>query len=280
MRLGDTEGSASGGTGAAGAGSAGGGAPAGCGTSAGGGAVRVAADSETGVATEARLARLVRTIEGEIVPRLVLARRTVSLPTAEAQAPKTKPPDEIDVKELVRILLVHDVAVASAYVETVRQRGAGLEAVCLSLLAPAARELGLLWEEDECDFMQVTVGLCRLHHLLRELSPEFRPERCDRPMDRNILLAPVPGDQHTFGVALVAQFLRKAGWEVWSEFPVQTDGHPRHRAPELVRGGGLVGGQRNPRRRRRARIIRAIRHASRNHCRGHHGGRARAGGET
>lgn len=265
MRLGDTEGSASGGTGAAGAGSAGGGAPAGCGTSAGGGAVRVAADSETGVATEARLARLVRTIEGEIVPRLVLARRTVSLPTAEAQAPKTKPPDEIDVKELVRILLVHDVAVASAYVETVRQRGAGLEAVCLSLLAPAARELGLLWEEDECDFMQVTVGLCRLHHLLRELSPEFRPERCDRPMDRNILLAPVPGDQHTFGVALVAQFLRKAGWDVWNEFPVQTtDILDIVRQNSFAVVGLSVGSE--TRIDDVVTIIRAIRHASRNHA--------------
>ena len=90
-------------------------------------------------------------------------------------------------RELVRLLLAHDVGVASAYVETVRQRGASLEGIFLRLLAPAARELGLLWEEDECDFMQVTVGLCRLHHLLRELSPEFRgpaPERLDGAMCR------------------------------------------------------------------------------------------------
>ena len=170
--------------------------------------------------SEARMARLVRTIEGEIVPRLVMARRVVRVP-----APiDSKGPDEADVKELVRLLLAHDVGVASAYVETVRQRGATLEAVCLRLLAPAARELGLLWEEDQCDFMQVTVGLCRLHLLLRELSPEFRPEIADRKVERNILLVPVPGDQHTFGVSLVAQFLRRAGWEVWHEYPSsQTD---------------------------------------------------------
>ena len=186
-----------------------------------GGTDRSSSEAEAALATEARLARLVRTIEGEIVPRLVLARRTGGTPANVTPAAGISP-DEIDVKELVRILLVHDVAVASAYVETVRQRGASLEAVCLALLAPAARELGLLWEEDECDFMQVTVGLCRLHHLLRELSPEFRSDKTDRRMDRHILLAPVPGDQHTFGIALVAQFLRKAGWEVWNEFPVQT----------------------------------------------------------
>ena len=166
----------------------------------------------------ARMARLVRTIEGEIVPRLVLARRVVRSPAATVDG-ASKAPDEVDVRELVRLLLAHDVGVASAYVETVRQRGASLESVCLDLLAPAARELGLLWEEDQCDFMQVTVGLCRLHHLLRELSPEFRSEGSDHKLERNILLAPVPSDQHTFGIALVAQFLRKAGWEVWNEFP-------------------------------------------------------------
>jgi methanogenic corrinoid protein MtbC1 len=174
-----------------------------------------AAESEE---AQARMARLVRTIEGEIVPRLVLARRVMRSPAATIDG-ATRAPDEVDVRELVRLLLAHDVGVASAYVETVRQRGASLESVCLDLLAPAARELGLLWEEDQCDFMQVTVGLCRLHHLLRELSPEFRSESSEHKLERNILLAPVPGDQHTFGIALVAQFLRKAGWEVWNEFP-------------------------------------------------------------
>lgn len=169
--------------------------------------------------SEARMARLVRTIEGEIVPRLVLARRVASVPPT-VDAGRGRMPDEVDVRELVRLLLAHDVGVASAYVETVRQRGASLEAVCLSLLAPAARELGLLWEEDECDFMQVTVGLCRLHHLLRELSPEFRSESSEHKLERNVLLAPVPGDQHIFGIALVAQFLRKAGWEVWNDYPL------------------------------------------------------------
>lgn len=207
-----------------------------------------------------RMARLVRTIEGEIVPRLVMARMgRVPAPVGRAD----KAPDDMDVRELVRLLLAHDVAVASAYVATVRQRGATLEDVCLRLLAPAARELGLLWEEDECDFMQVTVGLCRLHHVLRELSPEFRPDSTDLKIERNILLAPVPGDQHTFGITLVAQFLRKAGWEVWHE-------HPANSAEilEVVRQNwfaviGLSLGS-ETRVDDVAGIIRAVRHASLN----------------
>ncbi|MGD0503642.1 MAG: cobalamin B12-binding domain-containing protein [Steroidobacteraceae bacterium] len=171
---------------------------------------------------DAKMARLLRTIEGEIVPRLVLARRAAPAPAASGAA-SGKVPDAADVTELVRLLLAHDVGVASAYVETIRLRGASLEAVCLGLLAPAARELGLLWEADECDFMQVTVGLCRLHQLLRELSPEFRCESLQAKIERNILLSPVPGDQHTFGITLVAQFLRKAGWQVMSDFSGSTE---------------------------------------------------------
>jgi methanogenic corrinoid protein MtbC1 len=177
------------------------------------------ADSDASLSdAQIKRARLVRTIEGEIVPRLVLTRR-VSRAADPAPRQQTKYSDGSDVAELVRLLLAHDASVASAYVETVRQRGATLEMVCLDLLAPAARQFGLLWEQDECDFMQVTVGLCRLHQLLRELSPEFSSAEFDRRSNRRILLASCPGDQHTFGISLVAQFLRRAEWDVWHEFP-------------------------------------------------------------
>jgi methylmalonyl-CoA mutase cobalamin-binding subunit len=171
---------------------------------------------------EARRARLVRTIEGEIVPRLVLARR-VSRDEGAAQSGYGAAPDQTDVLELVRLLMQHELGVAAAYVETVRQRGATLDLICLELLAPAARELGLRWEYDECDFLQVTLALCRLHQLLRELSAEFRGEEFEHPRERRILLAPFPGEQHTFGVSLVGEFLQRAGWEVWQEVPRTTE---------------------------------------------------------
>jgi methanogenic corrinoid protein MtbC1 len=170
---------------------------------------------------EIRAARLIRTIEAEIVPRLVLTRRVSVAPSA-ARAEIEKIPDFGDLKELVRLLLVHDVGVASAFVESVRQRGVSLDGICLNLLAPAAQELGLLWEEDECDFMQVTVGLCRLHQVLRELSPHFNADSIELCADKRVLLASMPGEQHTFGISLVAQYLRRAGWDVWQEFPASS----------------------------------------------------------
>ncbi len=162
-----------------------------------------------------RLSRLVRTIEGEIVPRLVVLNQKPAQETHYL-------PCEGDVQELVRILLSSHAGVASDVVASVRSRGAGLDAICLHLLAPAARELGRLWETDECNFLQVTVGLCTLHQLLRELSPQFRSDEAQRRAGRRILLLAHPGEQHTFGVSLVAQYLRRAGWDVWHEFPDST----------------------------------------------------------
>jgi hypothetical protein len=101
----------------------------------------------------------VRTIEGEIVPRLLMSRAAVgsSSPSAE-------------VAELARLLLVHEGEIASQFVHMLRQHGAPLERICLDLLAPAARRLGELWARDACDFAELTTGLTRLHAVLREVS--------------------------------------------------------------------------------------------------------------
>jgi methanogenic corrinoid protein MtbC1 len=32
-----------------------------------------------------------------------------------------------------------------------------------------------------------------------------------------VFLLPVPGDQHTFGAVIVAEFFRRAGWDVWDD---------------------------------------------------------------
>jgi MerR family transcriptional regulator, light-induced transcriptional regulator len=79
---------------------------------------------------------------------------------------------------------------------------------------PAARRLGRLWEEDQCDFTVVTMGLWRLQRALHELSPAFQIDAQPPADGKRVLLAPVPGEQHTFGLHIVAEFFRRAGWEV------------------------------------------------------------------
>jgi len=161
-----------------------------------------------------RLAHVVDTIEAEIIPRLVLAHRAAPESHLTLVHSECRPRPE-DVTALARIALTGDAAAAVAAIEVHRAQGMALEVVFLELLAPAARHLGGLWDDDLVDFASVTLGLFRLQQVLREYAPAFRHDR-DRPTDgRRVLLGPVPGEQHTFGVFMVAEFFRHAGWDVW-----------------------------------------------------------------
>jgi methanogenic corrinoid protein MtbC1 len=165
--------------------------------------------------SEQRLARLVRTIEVEVIPRLVLARRAAGDAPPVAANGHAAPGCE-DVAELAALALARDGSVASSYVAALRTRGMSVETLYLDLLAPAARHLGELWDEDRCSFSEVTLGLWRLHQVLRELSPAFQNVVEHRAHGLRALLAPAPGEQHTFGLSMVAEFFRRAGWDVWS----------------------------------------------------------------
>ena len=165
------------------------------------------------------LRSLVRTVEGEVVPRLLLARRTVA-----GTAAKGRGIEPGDARELARLLLHPETDVPFAFVESERYQGVAIKDIYSGLLAPAARCLGELWEQDECDFMQVAVGIGRLHQVLHRLSQLMPgPVRLDsRGHGRRVLLATVPGESHAFGIMMVSEYFRQNGWEVWNEFP-QTD---------------------------------------------------------
>jgi CheY-like chemotaxis protein len=110
-----------------------------------------------------------RTIETEIIPRLLLVHSGGSLPARMPSAQHFIPTEE-EVAELTRLLLTHDVGVASSYVDGMRDQGATLGALFLTLFAPAAQLVGDWWREDQCDFTDMSLALSRLQHLLRDLS--------------------------------------------------------------------------------------------------------------
>jgi MerR family transcriptional regulator, light-induced transcriptional regulator len=165
--------------------------------------------------TGARNNHLLQTIEGEIIPRLVLARRaTGDVPAPTAPAGWT-PGHEL-IAEIADLVARKDVGAAATRIDALRQSGLTVETLYLELLAPAARYLGELWEADIVDFTTVTLGCTRLQQLLHELSPSFFREAEQHEHRRRVLLVPVPGEQHTFGLYMVAEFFRRAGWDVWS----------------------------------------------------------------
>ncbi|MFZ4688944.1 MAG: cobalamin B12-binding domain-containing protein [Polymorphobacter sp.] len=160
---------------------------------------------------------LARVIEADIIPRLLLAHREAGA----APQPATPTPQAADVPQgfadqFAAATLTEEVAPLLARVETLMATGISVETIYLELLAPAARRLGSWWDEDACDFVDVTMGLWRLQeivHALAALLPGIAPIE---GADRRALFAPAPGEHHGLGAIIVEEFFRRAGWQTWS----------------------------------------------------------------
>jgi len=151
-------------------------------------------------------AALSRLIEGEIIPRLLLSHEDG--PRA-APGVVAGPLTAASVDECLGLALYGGTGALIDHVDGLVALGVSIDVVLLDLLCPCARRLGVMWEEDECSFADVTVGLCRLQqvvHLIGEQLPAARAPR------RNALFSLTPGDQHTFPVLVVAELFRQAGW--------------------------------------------------------------------
>lgn len=169
-----------------------------------------------------RLERLERTIQNEIVPRLLTSHRVGPISPAMANAVARILSDE-DVQSFVRAVRGADDQGAVQFVRRVIAEGASIEAVYLDLLAPSARRLGEIWDEDECDFVEVTVALGRMQRLLRDLPQVFLADAGQAEPVGSVLLTCVPGEQHTLGIIMVGEFLLRDGWRVLVGAP-WTDG--------------------------------------------------------
>jgi methanogenic corrinoid protein MtbC1 len=160
---------------------------------------------------------LLRTIEGEIIPRLLLAHR-VQPASETTEAPNGEAITSEDQARFVKLVMTDTTTETRQFVDGLLRRGVSHESLFLDLLTHAARRLGELWEEDLCDFSEVTIGLCRLHEVVRERSVVHElPRPRVTGNEPRILLATACADQHVFGVVLVAEFFRRAGWLVSSE---------------------------------------------------------------
>ncbi len=164
---------------------------------------------------EPGLERLARTVEAEIIPRLMLLHGASPDPAAR-EAPSPGPlPNTTEIAEFARLMVDEDVDAGLAFVGGLRARGATPETLFLHLLSPTARLLGDLWRDDLLGFGDVTIGLCRLQQVLRRLGDAFHEGGSHLDgHGRRALLASAPGEQHSFGLGVVEEFLRRDGWEV------------------------------------------------------------------
>ena len=175
--------------------------------------------SERGSAT--LVSALVRT---EIVPKLVARHGST------AQSPSVRAATE-DVRQLADSLRSEDPAGAIVIVQRLINRGAAIETLFLDLFAPTADRLGELWLDDRCTFADASVAMSRLHVLVRQLASTTE---WPRARDRNLLLAPAPGEQHVFGLTLLEPFLVRAGWDVIGAAPTSIASLVQRRSVRIV----------------------------------------------
>lgn len=173
-------------------------------------------DQSTGALNElASEQRLLPLLKAEIIPRLMMAH--------QAQRPQYQDAPAIhasDVADFCQALLDNRMPDAGAIVASILARGITLDKVYLLLFAPAAGYLGELWDADHCTFSEVTLCLWRLQTLLHESSPAFQSHakntKTGMASERRILMATMPGQQHTFGLLMLSEFFRREGWTVLS----------------------------------------------------------------
>lgn len=126
------------------------------------------------------------------------------------------------------VILFSDIAIhcdteaSLKFILMLMDRGVPIESIYLDLISPAAKFLGEMWIEDRCDFAHVTLGSSCLQRTLSLLSEKFASQR-DILSNRSALVMTMPGDQHTLGPSLAAEFLRRYGWDVECIFPDTED---------------------------------------------------------
>lgn len=161
------------------------------------------------VQRERDMACLTQAIDVDVIPLLARRRGIATDPPGMREAIGSA-----DLDAFLGHLLASRLHDCEAVIAQLRARGASVEALYLALLMPTARRIGELWCDDQVDFAAVTVMLGHMQRWLRELSPAFSAEREAAPHAHRALFVQAAGEQHSFGLSMLAEFFRRAGWDV------------------------------------------------------------------
>jgi methanogenic corrinoid protein MtbC1 len=150
-------------------------------------------------------------IEGDIIPRLMMAHSSGGKGAAAEDRLREIEPADAAGFAVLPLELEADGLLKE--IERFLDKGVSVDAIYLDLLAPSARALGEMWNRDECDFIDVTMGLWRLQEVMREVAmraPGGGPAALDR---KAALFSAMPGDVHSFGTLMIEEVFARAGWE-------------------------------------------------------------------
>ncbi|WP_085340009.1 cobalamin B12-binding domain-containing protein [Aquidulcibacter paucihalophilus] len=158
---------------------------------------------------------LAQMVEGDIIPRLMLAHKTHREQNQGKAAGKVL--GHTAVVDLAHILLTHEVDDVELIMHAYLSSGMHLDEIYVDLMAPAARHLGEMWENDTATFADVTIGLGRMQTLLNRLSDSYRNQEEVRDDLASGLFVTPAGEMHSFGIRMVDELFRRAGWRTLCE---------------------------------------------------------------
>jgi MerR family transcriptional regulator, light-induced transcriptional regulator len=159
---------------------------------------------------------LVSAVESLALPEVARRFGAARLPSFVPENAGDRPDPDVDVVRFADQLLTQGLGPCLREIDGLRRRGIADETICLEWLAPAARHLGGLWEQDQYGFHEITVAVARIESLVLDLrfdSPVVRPSILV-PASCSAMVSPMPGSDHTLGPLIVSEFLAAAGWAV------------------------------------------------------------------
>ncbi len=163
--------------------------------------------------TESHLQEFASVIENIIVPRLLMSHVNNRKAVAEEQVSFRN----VVLSDFITLTTKDDPDSAIDYVRHLLASGVTFQEVLLDLMAPAARILGERWDQDKASFVEVALGVARMHRILREFDGVPSQLWSNAGYGRHALLMPVPGEKHSFGLRLVQEFLLRESWTVTNQ---------------------------------------------------------------
>lgn len=143
---------------------------------------------------------------------------------------------EADVDALVDLAMERDIEGARGFIEGRMEAGRRMSWILGELIPTVARRIGQYWLDDDWSFVQVTWGVGTLQLLLRQLSEAEAPTRSVRSL---VLLSSPPEEQHTLGIFVLGEMLRRESWSVDVQPGLDVDELSARVAAERVAAVGL-----------------------------------------
>ena len=150
-----------------------------------------------------RQTTLASLIENTVVPRLVAH-----------HASKDQCDLGPEVAAFTTTLLDPDPALARTHFLALVDQGLPIDLLFDNLLAPAAARLGMMWDRDQIDFLEVTHAMHHIQQIILSETTAFYADGSLAGVQRHILLVTLPDERHRLGLCLLRAHLWREGWSV------------------------------------------------------------------